>query len=103
MVICDGLLYVADYSGRLHCFDADSGQQLWDHDLIGGVWCATPIVTQGKVYISNEKNRLWVLQAGREKKVLAQGRVRSMAITPVLAGDTLLLPTQNRLFALRIE
>ncbi len=102
-VIADGLLYVADYTGHLHCFDADNGQRVWSHDLIGGVWCATPIVVQGRVYIANEKNRLWVLQAGREKKVLAQGRVRSMAISPVLAGNTLLFPTQNRLFALRVQ
>ena len=102
VVAADGLLYVADYSGRLHCFDAQSGQRLWYHDLMGGVWCATPVVVDGKIYISNEKNRIWVLQAGRQKKVLAQGRVRSMAITPVLAGHILLLPTQNRLFALQV-
>ncbi len=102
VVIEDGLLYVADYSGHLHCFDAVRGERLWHHDLLGGVWCATPLVHRGRVYISNDKFRFWILQAGREKRVLAQGRVRSLAITPVVAGDILLLPTQNRLFALRV-
>ncbi len=101
-VIDEGLLYIADYSGQLHCFDAETGQRYWHHDLLGGVWCASPIVVDGKVYIANEKNRLWVFQAGREKHILAQDRVRSVAITPVLEGKLLLLPTQQRLFALRV-
>jgi len=102
-VVHDGLLYLADYSGHLHCFDAATGQRYWHHDLLGGVWCATPIVVQDKVYIANEKNRLWVFRAGREKEIIAQGRTRSVAISPVLTGNLLLLPTQRRLFAVRVN
>lgn len=102
-VVQDGLVYVADYSGTLHCFDADTGHRYWHHDLVGGVWCATPLVVDGKVYIGNEKNRLWVLRAGRVKQVLAQGRSRSVPITPVAADNLLLFPTQRALFALRRE
>ena len=54
------------------------------------------------MYISTEKKLLWVLRAGREKQVLARSRLRSEAITPVVANDVLYLPTQKRLFAVKL-
>ena len=103
VAIQDGLLFVADYSGFLHCFDADTGEHCWQHDLLGGVWCSSPVVVGDKVYISNEKNRLWVLRAEKQKSVVAQSRVRSMGITPVLDKNVLFFPTQRRLFAIAVE
>jgi outer membrane protein assembly factor BamB len=103
VVISDGLLYIADFSGRLHCFDADRGELYWQHELEAGVWSASPIVVEGKVYISTEKNILWVLKAGREKKVVSRSRLKSMAITPTFKDGVFYLPTQKRLFALKIE
>jgi hypothetical protein len=47
--------------------------------------------------------RFWVFRAGREKQVLAESRVRSMAITPTVQDGGFYLPTQNRLFALKIR
>jgi outer membrane protein assembly factor BamB len=99
----EGLLYVSDYSGRLHCFDAATGEILWQHDLGSGVWCASPVVAHGKVYISTEKQLLWVFRAGREKQVLARSRLRSEAITPVVDQDVFFLPTQKRLFAVKLR
>jgi len=101
--IDDGLLYISDYSGRLHCFDADTGKLYWQHELGAGVWCASPVVADGKVYISTERSRFWVFKAGREKQVLSECRVRSIAITPVVEDGVFYLPTQNRLFALKLK
>ncbi len=99
----DGLLYISDFSGRLHCFDAETGELYWQHELGAGVWCASPVVANGKVYISTERSRFWVFKAGREKQVLSESRVRSIAITPVVQDGVFYLPTQNRLFALKME
>jgi outer membrane protein assembly factor BamB len=103
VAIDDGLLYISDFSGRLHCFDADTGELHWQHELGAGVWCASPVVADGKVYISTERSRFWVFKAGREKQVLSECRVRSIAITPVVEDGVFYLPTQNRLFALKIR
>ncbi|MHC4169386.1 MAG: outer membrane protein assembly factor BamB family protein [Planctomycetota bacterium] len=103
VAIDDDLLYISDFSGRLHCFDADTGELYWQHELGAGVWCASPVVVNGKVYISTERSRFWVFRAGREKQVLAESRVRSIAITPAIQGGVFYLPTQNRLFALKMK
>ena len=99
-VIADGLLYISDYSGNLHCFDADTGEHCWTHDMGYGTWCASPYVSGGKVYISTERKVFWVLKAGREKQVLSRSKVKSPAITPLVDNGVFYLPTQKRLFAI---
>ena len=103
VAIDDGLLYISDFSGRLHCFDAETGELYWQHELDAGVWCASPVVADGKVYISTERSRFWVFSAGRQKQVLSECRVRSIAITPTVQDGVFYLPTQNRLFALKVK
>jgi len=34
----DGLLYYSDFSGFLHCLDAATGKELWQHDMLAAVW-----------------------------------------------------------------
>ncbi|MBL7153378.1 MAG: PQQ-like beta-propeller repeat protein, partial [Phycisphaerae bacterium] len=98
-----GLLYIGDYSGRLHCLDADTGEHYWQHGLAAGVWTASPVVAAGKVYIGTERGVLWVFKAGRKKQVLSRSRLRAAATTPVVQDGVFYLPTQKRLFALRIR
>jgi outer membrane protein assembly factor BamB len=100
--IHDGLVYLPDYSGRLHCIDAETGETVWQHDLGGGVWCASATVVGDRVYVGTEKMAFWVLKAGREKVVLGRGRLRSMPITVAVGEGTLYLPTQRRLMAVRL-
>lgn len=103
VVLHDGLLYIPDYTGKLHCLDAENGEQVWAHELGGGVWCASPIVAGGNLYIGTEKLAFWVMKAGGRPEVVARSRVRSMSITPAVFGDVFYLPTQTELFALSLR
>jgi outer membrane protein assembly factor BamB len=96
--IADDLLYIADLSGRLHCFDADTGSRLWVHDLGQQVWAASPFVADGKVYIGTEGNKFWILRAARQKEVLWQGRTDSPPITIAAHNGRLYVPTQRGLY-----
>ncbi len=98
----DGLLYIPDFTGRMHCLDANTGEILWQQDLESGVWSASPLIVEDKVYISTERRELWVFKAGREKEVLGRCRVDSPGITPLYENGVLYLPTQHRLFAIRV-
>lgn len=103
VAIDNGLLYISDFSGSLYCFDTETGEHCWEHELDAGVWCASPVVVDGKVYISTERNLLWVLKAGREERLLSRCRLKSMAINPAAQDGVFYFPTQRRLFALRIN
>ena len=103
VTIHEGLLYISDFNGKLHCFDADRGELFWQQELGAGVWTSSPFVLDGKVYVSTEKNSLWVLKTGREKQVLNQCRLTSVGITLQVQDGVIYFPTQKRLFALKIK
>jgi len=99
----EGLLYIPDLTGRLHCLDAETGEHYWQHDLEADIWGASAIVIDGKVYVSTERKELWIFQAGRDKKFLSRCRLRSIAITPKVQDGMLYLPTQRRLLAIKLN
>src|SRR5437764_432160 len=67
--IADGLVYIPDFSGFLHCLDAKTGQEYWTHDVFAAVWGST-LVVDGRVYLGDEDGDIVILQAGKTKKVL---------------------------------
>jgi outer membrane protein assembly factor BamB len=91
--IADGLLYVCDVGGRLHCVDAETGQCYWVHETSSIVWGST-LVADGKVYMPTPRG-LFVLAAGKEKKVLSQVNVgATIYATPVVANGTLYIASK---------
>ena len=98
--IADGLLYYADFSGFLHCLDAKTGKPYWVHDMLAAVW-GSPLVVDGKVYLGDEDGDVVVLQAGKEKKQLAEMNMGSSVYSSVVpANGTLFIMNRNQLFAI---
>jgi outer membrane protein assembly factor BamB len=101
--IVDDLVYVADFSGFLHCLDAKTGQEYWVHDVFAAVW-ASPFVVDGRVYLGDEDGDVVVLQAGKELKVLHEMNMGSAVYgTVVPANGTLFLNNRSQLFALAVK
>ncbi len=101
--IADGLIYIPDFSGFFHCLDANTGQELWVHDLTSAVW-GSAMVADGKVYIGNEDGDIVILQPGKEKKVLGTMNMGSAVYgTPVPANNTLYIMNRNQLYALAVK
>jgi len=98
--IADGLVYVADYTGRLFCLDADTGKQYWMHDTQGHIWAST-LVADGKVYLGNEDGYLLIMQAGKEKKLLNEIEFHApIYSSAVAANGVLYVATQSHLYAI---
>jgi outer membrane protein assembly factor BamB len=98
--VYNGLLFYADFSGFLHCLDANTGKPYWVHDLLAAVW-GSPMVIDGKVYLGDEDGDVVVLEASKEKKLIAQNNMgASVYMTPVPAHGTLFIGNRNQLFAI---
>ena len=69
--IYNGLLFYSDFSGFLHCLDAKTGKPYWTHDMLAAVW-GSPMVINGKVYLGDEDGDVVVLEAAKEKKLIAR-------------------------------
>jgi outer membrane protein assembly factor BamB len=96
----DGLVYIADFSGYLHCLDAKTGQLYWTHDVLAAVW-GSPFLVDGKVYLGDEDGDVVVLAHGKEMKVLAELNMGSAVYgTIVPAHGTIFLNNRSQLFAI---
>ena len=100
VAVADGLVYVSDLDGILHCLDADSGQPRWTFDMQAPVW-GSPLVADGKVYLGDEDGDVAVLKAGPEIKKIAEIDMGDrIAGTAVAANGVLYVMTQSSLYAI---
>lgn len=99
----NGLAFIGDTSGVIHCIDAQTGSPLWTHDTHGVIW-ASVLVADGKVYAVNRRGDVFVLEASRSKKVISKTKLQgAINASPVAANGTLYITTMTELFALKAE
>jgi outer membrane protein assembly factor BamB len=96
-------LYVLYDLGLLACFDARTGEVVYPKQrLPGRAFTASPWAYGGKVFCLSEDGDTFVIQAGRDFKVLGKNRLDEMSLaTPALAGGSLFVRTQSKLYCLR--
>jgi outer membrane protein assembly factor BamB len=96
--IADGLVYIADVAGRIHCLDADTGHCYWVHETGNETWGGA-LVADGKLYIGT-KAQFLIMAAGREAKVLSEVHLGSPAYsTPIVANGVVYVASQRYLWA----
>jgi outer membrane protein assembly factor BamB len=104
-----GLLFVGDFSGFVHCLDAETGNPYWVHDMKAHMWGST-LLADGKVYVGDEDGDLVVLAATKEKNVLSRmsidGREQDgpnlgapVYSTPVVANGVIYIASNTHLYA----
>ena len=97
-IVKDGLLYVGDLGGTIHCLDAATGAQVWKHDTIEPIW-GSLLLAGDRLYVGNVGGLMSVLRAGRRKELLGQIEMDAPIYSPPAAiGDALYLATANRLY-----
>ena len=97
-IVKDGLLYVADLGGTVHCLDAATGAHVWKHETNEEVW-GSLLLAGDRLYVGSVDGNMTVLRAGRRKEVLAQIEMdASLYSRPALIGDALYLATARRLY-----
>jgi outer membrane protein assembly factor BamB len=98
--VADGLIYVADLRGTLHCLDASTGQPRWTFDMMAAVW-GSALVADGKVYLGDEDGDVAVFKAGPALSKLAEIDMGDVVHgTPVPANGVLYVMTGTSLYAI---
>jgi outer membrane protein assembly factor BamB/HEAT repeat protein len=97
----DGLLYVGDLGGTIHCLDAATGAHLWKHETDEAIW-GSLLLAGDRLYAGNVDGTMSVLRAGRRKQLLAQIEMDAALYSrPAPIGDALYLATAKRLYLIR--
>jgi len=101
--IHDGLIYVSEFAGILHCLDAKTGQKYWEHDLLTNVW-SSPYYVDGKVYLGADNGEVAAFPAGKtppKKENVKKNDVEHGVKAPVVAANgTLYVVTDTHLYAI---
>jgi hypothetical protein len=100
--IYNGLIFVADFSGFIHCVDAESGQPYWVHETGAHIWGST-FVADGKLYVGTEDGDFIIMNAGKEAKVLSQVNTSAGRVcgTPIVVDGVMYVAADTHLFALQ--
>jgi outer membrane protein assembly factor BamB/HEAT repeat protein len=97
-VVKDGLLYVGDLGGTVHCLDAATGAEVWKHETNEAIWGCF-LLSGDRLYVGTVEGNMTVLRAGRRKELLAQIEMDAPLYSrPALISDALFLATANRLY-----
>ncbi len=104
--IKDNVLYVADFSGLVHCLDArgsKDGKPIvhFTYDMLAQSW-GSPLIVDGHVYIGDEDGDVAIFEFGAENaEPIEEINMRSSVYsTPVAANETIYISTKDKLFAI---
>ena len=96
----DGLVYISELLGYVHCLDAETGKRYWVHDSFAAIW-GSPMWIDGHVYYGTEQGDVKVFAHGKEEKLVATNYMGgNLYGTPVAHGNTIYVTTRSKLIAI---
>lgn len=102
--VSDGkYFYMVEDNGRVTCLNAKTGELVWGPERTAqGIVSASPLLADGKLYVTNENGITTVLAAGPEYKVLATNELDESYTLSSLAvsGQQLFLRTGTHLYCI---
>ena len=99
LVYYDGLIYMTGDVGVLTVTDAKTGERVYQERL-GGVYTASPVAGDGKVYLISEDGETIVLAAGRTPRVLARNKLNARQLaSPAVSGGRLFIRSDDVVYA----
>lgn len=103
-VLVDGLLFTVNRGGIATCYDATTGERLWQKRLKSGDYMASLVAAGRKVYATNKEGVTSVFAAEREFRLIAENEVGGEVLaSPAIADGCLLLRTREDVVCIRGE
>jgi len=100
LVYYDNLIYMVGDVGVLTVVDAATGERT-HQERIGGVYSASPVAGDGKIYLLSEDGETIVVAAGRTPRILARNRISARQLaSPAVSGGRLFIRSDDALYAI---
>ena len=101
MLVYDGLLYNIRWNGSVTCLRADTGEEVWRQKAgSGNSYIASPVASDGKLYVTDDQGTVYILRAGKAYELLAQNNLGGICMaTPAISGKTIFFRTIDYVIA----
>jgi outer membrane protein assembly factor BamB len=99
------ILYTITDSGILSAHDVQSGERLYRQRLaVGAGFSASPVASDGRIFLASEDGDVFVVRAGSEFEILAQNTMLEVLMaTPAIASGTLVIRGRSHLSGIRAQ
>ena len=101
-VVYGDLLYTCSNQGVLTAYNARTGERIYQERLggKGGAFTASPVASDGKIYLSSEDGDVFVVRAGAKYELLSTNRVGEvMMATPAISDGLVIVRGVKHVFA----
>ena len=101
-LIYNGVLYVLANNGTFDAYNLKTGDEIYRQRLptIGSGFSASPVASDGKIYLPNEDGEILVVSAGEKFNVIATNSMGELLMaTPALSEGVMYVRSASSLFA----
>lgn len=102
-VVYGDLLYTCSIQGVVAAYDAKTGKQVYQQRIAdrGGAFTASPVASDGKIYLSSEDGEIFVFKAGPKHELLATNQIGEvMMATPAISEGMLIVRGLKHLYGI---
>lgn len=101
-IVYGDLFYTCSNQGVFTAYDAKTGKSVYQERLggTGGAFTASPVASDGKIFLSSEDGDVFVVKAGAKYELLSKNPVGEvMMATPAISDGLVIVRTVSHLFA----
>ncbi|MGH9838710.1 MAG: PQQ-binding-like beta-propeller repeat protein [Blastocatellia bacterium] len=102
-IVYGDYLYVCSDRGVLTCYSAKSGEQIYQVRLNqqGAGFSASPVASDGKLFLANEDGELFVVKAGPKYELFAANPMgEALMATPAISNGLIIVRGRHNIFAI---
>lgn len=102
-VAINGKAYVCTDKGEVACLDLQTGKTLWSGTVEKHrtPYSSSPVIADGKIYVTREDGKTFVLEQGNEFKVLSENELGEQTVaSPAFVDGRILIRTFNTLYCI---
>ena len=102
-LIYNGILYVLANNGTFDAYNLKTGEEIYRQrlSLIGSGFSASPVASDGKIYLSNEDGEILVVAAGEKFNHLGTNSMGELLMaTPAISDGVMYVRSSSSLFAI---
>ncbi len=95
-----GLLFISTTYALVACFDAKTGELMWEYDT-GDIFYSSPIVADGRVYVTDIRGDTYIFEIDREPKLAATNSLGEGVYTvPAFADGRIYIRGEKNLYCI---